>query len=69
MANEYLTTAMETLRPALPEAYEVVAKDSLYGRLKKGGEDHKITKTPNGTDFRINLKMWLADRSSPARPR
>lgn len=57
MANEYLVAAMETLRPALPELYEAETKNTAYGLITKGAEKHKITKTPNGTDFRIPLQV------------
>lgn len=57
MSLEYLNATMETLRPILPELYEAETKNTAYGLITKGAEKHKITKTTNGTDFRIPLEV------------
>lgn len=57
MSLEFLNSTMETLRPILPELYEAETKNTAYGLITKGAEKHKITKTTNGTDFRIPLKV------------
>jgi len=55
--SDILTVNMEVVRPDLPALYEAIYKDTAYSLLTKGGEKHNISKTPNGNDFRIPLKI------------
>jgi hypothetical protein len=59
MANEYLNATIEKVRKVLPEAYEAAGKGVLYGLMQKAPAE-KITKTTNGLDFRIPMKMQRA---------
>ncbi len=52
---DVLQVNMEKVRPDLPQLYESVYKDTAYSMLQKGAEKYRISKTPNGTDFRIPL--------------
>lgn len=59
MAGEYLNATIERVRAALPALYEAQGKNTLYGMIEKTPLE-KITKTTNGTDYRVPLKMTLA---------
>ena len=56
--TDILNANAEKIRPGdIPDLYEAAQSGTLYQKLKKGGESVQITKTLNGTDFRIPLKV------------